>query len=151
MVCELRNRSSRMTAPGQPVSGEDSLIARYFKPLATDAGAFGLNDDAAVLKALGDDIVVTTDALVEGVHFLAEDPPDTIAQKALRVNLSDLAAKGATPAGFVLSLALRKVDEVWLAAFARGLGGDVSNFHCPLLGGDTVSTPGPLMISITAF
>jgi thiamine-monophosphate kinase len=140
-----------MTAPGAPASGEDSLIARYFKPLATDAGAFGLNDDAAILKALGDDIVVTTDALVEGVHFLAADPPDTIAQKALRVNLSDLAAKGATPAGFVLSLALRQVDEAWLAAFTRGLGADASDFKCPLLGGDTVSTPGPLMISITAF
>ncbi len=140
-----------MAAPGAPASGEDSLIARYFKPLATDPGAFGLNDDAAVLKALGDDIVVTTDALVEGVHFLADDPPHTIAQKALRVNLSDLAAKGATPAGFVLSLALRKVDEAWLAAFARGLGADASEFNCPLLGGDTVSTPGPLMISITAF
>jgi thiamine-monophosphate kinase len=140
-----------MTTPGTPASGEDSLIARYFKPLATDPGAFGLNDDAAVLKALGDDIVVTTDALVEGVHFLADDPPHTIAHKALRVNLSDLAAKGATPAGFVLSLALPKVDEAWLAAFARGLGADASDFNCPLLGGDTVSTPGPLMISITAF
>jgi thiamine-monophosphate kinase len=140
-----------MTAPGAPASGEDSLIARYFRPLATDPGAFGLNDDAAVLKALGDDIVVTTDALVEGVHFLADDPPHTIAQKALRVNLSDLAAKGATPAGFVLSLALRKVDEAWLAAFARGLGADAFDFNCPLLGGDTVSTPGPLMLSITAF
>jgi thiamine-monophosphate kinase len=140
-----------MTAPGAPASGEDSLIARYFKPLATDPGAFGLDDDAAVLKALGADIVVTTDALVEGVHFLADDPPHTIAQKALRVNLSDLAAKGATPAGFVLSLALSKVDETWLAAFARGLGADASEFNCPLLGGDTVSTPGPLMLSITAF
>ena len=132
-------------------SGEDSLIARYFKPLATDPGAFGLADDAAVLKALGHDIVVTTDALVEGVHFLAEDPADTIAQKALRVNLSDLAAKGADPAGFVLSLALRKADETWLTSFARGLGADAITFNCPLLGGDTVSTPGPLMISITAF
>jgi len=75
-------------------SGEDSLIARYFRPLATDPGAFGLGDDAAVLSALGDDIVVTTDAIVEGVHFLSADPPDTIARKALRVNLSDLAAKG---------------------------------------------------------
>jgi thiamine-monophosphate kinase len=137
--------------PGAPASGEDSLIARYFKPLATDAGAFGLTDDAAVLKALGEDIVVTTDAIVEGVHFLADDPPHTIAQKALRTNLSDLAAKGATPAGFVLTLALCKVDEAWLSDFARGLGADVSDFNCPLLGGDTVSTPGPLMLSITAF
>jgi len=133
------------------VSGEDALIARYFKPLATDAGAFGLTDDAAILKCFGNDIVVTTDAIVEGVHFLASDPPDTVAQKALRVNLSDLAAKGATPAGFVLTLALRSVDEGWLWAFAEGLGRDAGAFSCPLLGGDTVSTPGPVMVSITAF
>jgi thiamine-monophosphate kinase len=137
-------------ASGHP-SGEDSLIARYFKPLATDPGAFSLDDDAAILKAAGEDIVVTTDAIVEGVHYLANDPPDSIARKALRVNLSDLAAKGATPAGFVLTLALRKVDEAWLSAFARGLGEDANSFSCPLLGGDTVSTPGPLMVSITAF
>jgi thiamine-monophosphate kinase len=95
--------------------------------------------------------VVTTDAIVEGVHFLADDPPDTVARKALRVNLSDLAAKGAAPAGFVLTLALRTADDAWLAPFARGLGSDAGLFSCPLLGGDTVSTPGPLMISITAF
>ena len=132
-------------------SGEDSLIARYFRPLATDPGAFSLDDDAAVLKARGNDIVVTTDAIVEGVHFLPDDPPDTIARKALRVNLSDIAAKGAVPAGFVLTLALRSVDEAWLAAFAGGLGEDATSFGCPLLGGDTVSTPGPLTVSITAF
>jgi thiamine-monophosphate kinase len=135
----------------QMPSGEDSLIARYFRPLATDPGAFDLGDDAAVLKAQGEDIVVTTDAIVEGVHFLPDDPPDTIARKALRVNLSDLAAKGATPAGFVLTLALRAADDAWLKPFARGLGEDAAQFGCPLLGGDTVSTPGPLMISITAF
>ena len=134
-----------------PASAEDSLIARYFQPLATDPGAFGLGDDAAILKALGDDLVVTTDAIVEGVHFLPDDPADSIARKALRVNLSDLAAKGATPAGFVLTLALRGADDGWLAPFARGLGEDATAFGCPLLGGDTVSTPGPLMISITAF
>jgi thiamine-monophosphate kinase len=132
-------------------SGEDSLIARYFKPLVTDPGAFDLTDDAAILKASGDDIVVTTDAIVEGVHFLPDDPPDTVARKALRVNLSDLAAKGAEPAGFVLTLALRAANDAWLTAFARGLGEDATRFQCPLLGGDTVSTPGPLMISITAF
>ena len=132
-------------------SGEDSLIARYFRPIATDPGAFDLNDDAAALKPTGDDIVVTTDAIVEGVHFLPDDPPDTIARKALRVNLSDLAAKGATPAGFVLTLALRNTDEAWLKPFAAALGEDAAQFGCPLLGGDTVSTPGPLMISITAF
>ena len=138
-------------ARATPASGEDSLIARYFRPLATDPGAFQLDDDAAVLKADGDDIVVTTDAIVEGVHFLPDDPPDTIARKALRVNLSDLAAKGATPAGFVLTLALRHADGAWLKPFAAALGEDAKQFGCPLLGGDTVSTPGPLMISVTAF
>src|SRR5258708_11849676 len=94
-------------------SAEDSLIARYFKPLATDPGAFDLTDDAAILTASGDDIVVTTDAIVEGVHFLAGDPPDTVARKALRVNLSDLAAKGAVPAGVVLTPALRAAHRAW--------------------------------------
>ena len=140
-----------MTDRQRNLSGEDSLIARYFRPLATDPGAFGLIDDAAILKASGDDIVVTTDAIVEGVHFLTDEPPDTVARKALRVNLSDLAAKGATPAGFVLTLALRAADDGWLKPFARGLGEDAELFGCPLLGGDTVSTPGPMMISITAF
>ncbi len=134
-----------------PASGEDSLIARYFRPIATDPGAFNLDDDAAALKSSGDDIVVTTDAIVEGVHFLPDDPPDTVARKALRVNLSDLAAKGAVPAGFVLTLALRHTDEAWLKPFAAALGEDAAQFGCPLLGGDTVSTPGPLMVSITAF
>ncbi len=144
-----------MTQNTRQASGEDSLIARYFKPLATDPGALGLVDDAAILKAHGEDIVVTTDAVVEGVHYLADDPPDTVARKALRVNLSDLAAKGATPAGFVLTLALCKADaaslEAWLRPFADALGQDATAFGCPLLGGDTVSTSGPQMMSITAF
>ena len=140
-----------MTTPGAAASGEDDLIARYFRPLATDPGAFGLIDDAALLNHTGDDLVLTTDAIVEGVHFLSGDPPDTIARKALRANLSDLAAKGAVPAGFVLTLALREAKEEWLAPFARALGEDAATFNCPVLGGDTVSTPGPLMISITAF
>jgi thiamine-monophosphate kinase len=142
--------SSRV-ASAPSASGEDSLIARYFRPLATDPGAFDLNDDADTLRPSGDDIVVTTDAIVEGVHFLPDDPSDTVARKALRVNLSDLAAKGATPAGFVLTLVLRSADEAWLRPFAAALGEDAKQFDCPLLGGDTVSTPGPLMISITAF
>lgn len=140
-----------MTQDKKQTSTEDSLIARYFKPLATDPGAFGLVDDAAILSSSGDDIVVTTDAVVEGVHYLATDPPDTIARKALRVNLSDLAAKGAAPAGFVLTLALRSKEGAWLRPFADALGEDAQTFACPLLGGDTVSTPGPQMISITAF
>ncbi len=109
-------------------SGEDDLIARFFMPLATDPGALGLVDDAAILKGSADDLVVTTDAIVEGVHFLPDDPPDTIARKALRVNLSDLAAKGASPAGFVLTLALREANDSWLAPFARALGEDASGF-----------------------
>jgi thiamine-monophosphate kinase len=156
MPCSTRSRASfaptsSRVASGKPASGEDSLIARYFRPLATDPGAFGLDDDAAALRPDGSDIVVTTDAIVEGVHFLPGDPPDTVARKALRVNLSDLAAKGATPAGFVLTLALRNPDEAWLKPFAAALGEDAAQFCCPLLGGDTVSTPGPLMISVTAF
>ena len=94
--------------------------------------------------------MVKTDAIVEGVHFLPDDPPDTVARKALRVNLSDLASKGATPAGFLLTLALRSADDAWLAPFARGLGEDAKQYGCPLLGGDTVATPGPVMISIAA-
>lgn len=132
-------------------SAEDDLIARYFRPLATDAGALGLIDDAAVLATSGEDVVITTDAIVEGVHFLPSDPPDTLARKALRVNLSDLAAKGARPAGFVLTLALRDINERWLEPFAKALAEDAAAFGCPLLGGDTVSTPGPLMISVTIF
>src|ERR1700704_471110 len=140
-----------MTDRQSNLSGEDSLIARYFRPLATDPGAFGLMDDAAILRATGGDIVVTTDAIVEGVHFLPDDPPDTLARKALRVNLSDLAAQGAAPAGFVLTLALRSFAEAWLQSFGAAPGEAAAQFGCPLLGGDTVSTPGPLMISITAF
>jgi thiamine-monophosphate kinase len=140
-----------MTERSYRPSGEDALIARYFRPLATDPGAFDLGDDAALLRATGDDVVVTTDAIVEGVHFLPDDPPDGVARKALRVNLSDLAAKGATPAGFLLTLALRGPDAAWLEPFAAALGDDAARFGCPLLGGDTVATPGPVMVSITAF
>jgi thiamine-monophosphate kinase len=131
--------------------GEDDLIARYFAPLAGPAG-LGLKDDAALLiPPPGRDLVLTTDALVAGVHFFADDPPNAIARKALRVNLSDLAAKGAAPVGFLLSLALPSGwTELWLAAFALGLGEDAQTYHCPLMGGDTVKTPGPLTLSITA-
>jgi thiamine-monophosphate kinase len=135
------------------LSGEERLIERYFKPLATVAGAFGLGDDAAALTPpAGCDLVVTTDGVIAGVHFLAGDPPHSIARKALRMNLSDLAAKGATPVGFLLSIALPKdTQESWVAAFAEGLGQDIRHYGCPLLGGDTDRTPGPLSISITAF
>jgi thiamine-monophosphate kinase len=137
----------------EPQSGEDRLIARYFRPLATHPGARALVDDAATFTPpAGADLVLTTDALVGGVHFFVDDPPDTIARKALRANLSDLAAKGSRPAGFLLSLALpQAIGEKWLEAFARGLGADAQTYGCPLLGGDTVRTTGPVTISITAF
>lgn len=132
--------------------GEFELIARYFAPIA-GPGGLGLIDDAGIVRpGRGYELVVTVDALVAGVHFLPDDPPASIARKALAVNLSDLAAKGAKPEGFVLALALPKGwDAAWLAAFATGLAEEAGAGGCPLIGGDTVSTPGPLTISITAF
>jgi thiamine-monophosphate kinase len=134
-----------------PRLSEDNLIATYFAPLAGPAG-LGLRDDAALMRPpAGQDLVLTTDALVAGVHFFADDPPEAIARKALRVNLSDLAAKGARPLAFLLTLALpRDWREDWLKAFAGGLGADASDYDCPLVGGDTVATPGPLTLTIVA-
>src|SRR5438132_6927565 len=133
-------------------SGEERLIARYFKPLARHPGAFDLADDAAAVAApSGCDIVLSTDAVVSGIDFFADDPPQAIAKKALRVNLSDLAAKGAKPLGFLLTLVLPEgIGDMWLAPFARGLGADAEAFGCPLLGGDTDRTGGPITISIAA-
>jgi thiamine-monophosphate kinase len=133
-------------------AGEFGLIARYFAPIAGRDG-LGLIDDAALLRpARGYELVVTADALVAGIHFFPDDPPASIARKALAVNLSDLAAKGARPDGFVLTLALpRGWRHDWLAAFAQGLAAMAGEGGCPLIGGDTVSTPGPLTLSITAF
>jgi len=130
---------------------EDSLIARFFAPLAGEGG-LGLKDDAACFSPRpGHDLVLTTDALVESVHFLPEDSPASIALKALGVNVSDLAAKGADPAGFLLSLALPETwTEAWLASFAEGLGQASREFSCPLLGGDTVKARGALTLSVTA-
>jgi thiamine-monophosphate kinase len=140
-------------SPSQTMSGEDRLIARHFKPLARHPGAFGLEDDAAILSPPpGHDVVLKTDAIVGGMHFFASDPADAVARKALRVNLSDLAAKGAKPAGFLLSLALPKsVGNKWLSDFARGLGADAERYNCPLMGGDTDRTSGPVTIAIAAF
>lgn len=143
-----------MSARGDgEASGEDALIARYFRPLATHPGAYGLTDDAASLTPPpGMDVVLQADAIVGGVHFFSDDPADLVARKALRVNLSDLAAKGAAPAGCLLTLALPDgIGEAWLAAFARGLGEDIAAFGCPLMGGDTVRTTGPVVVSIAAF
>jgi thiamine-monophosphate kinase len=141
-----------MAASGE-ISREERLIARYFRPLAMSPGAFGLGDDAAVIAPPpGCDLVLTTDGVIAGVHFFPGDPPETIGRKALRMNLSDLAAKGAAPAGFLLSVALPSaIDEAWIARFAAGLGEDIKHFGCPLLGGDTDHTPGPLSVSISAY
>jgi thiamine-monophosphate kinase len=134
-------------------SAEDRLIARFFAPIATHPSALGLSDDAAFIKPPpGCDLVLTTDAIVGGVHFFTDDAAQSVAGKALRVNLSDLAAKGAKPLGFLLSLALPKeAGDEWLAGFAEGLRGDTVLFGCPLFGGDTVRTSGPVTISIAMF
>jgi thiamine-monophosphate kinase len=131
---------------------EFGIIAKYFAPLAGE-GAFGLTDDVALLpRRAGYDLVVTTDAIAEGLDFFGFDPPSTIAQKALRVNLSDLAAKGAAPAHYLLNLTLPgTVTPDWLAGFADGLAQDQARFGISLLGGDTSATDGPFSIAITAF
>ncbi|MEM6851181.1 MAG: thiamine-phosphate kinase [Pseudomonadota bacterium] len=131
---------------------EFDLIERYFAPLAaTSAAARGLADDTAFLASPPPGLVVTADACVEGVHFLKDDPPAAIAQKALRVNLSDLIAKGARPFAYLLTCAWpRTTDEAFVAAFASGLAEDQATYDIGLIGGDTTSTDGPLLVSVTA-
>lgn len=134
--------------------GEFELIARYFAPLAKGfAGAGGLKSDNAFLS--GDarhDLVVKTDTVVSGVHFLSGEKPDLVAAKSLRVCLSDLAAGGGTPFVYQLSLALPESwTEAWIAGFARGLAADQRRYGIVLCGGDTVVSPGPLTVTITAF
>lgn len=134
--------------------GEFELIARYFAPLARGfPGAGDLRNDNAVIAApAGHELLVKTDAIVAGVHFLPGDLPAQIAQKALRVNLSDIAAGGGRPLAYQMALALPpRWSESWLAAFCRGLAADQKRFAVHLCGGDTVATPGPLMVSITLF
>ena len=138
--------------PGLP--DEFRLIARYFAPLTRGfPGAYGLLDDAAVIApAPGHELVVKTDGVIAGIHFLPADPPDLVARKALRVNLSDLAAKGAVPRAYMLDLMLpATVTEAWIAAFARGLALDQDEYGVHLIGGDTDATPGPISVVITAF
>ncbi|WP_425463330.1 thiamine-phosphate kinase [Methylobacterium terricola] len=134
-----------------PRPTEDELIARYFAPLA-GAGGLSLRDDAALLTpSPGHDLVLTADAVVAGVHYFPDDPPASIACKALGVNLSDLAAKGAEPRGFLLTLALSdEWDEAWLAEFCTGLSEAAALASCPLLGGDTVRAGGSTLVGITA-
>ena len=132
--------------------GEFALIAKLFAPLAKSPGAFGLLDDVATLSLpAGRELVAKVDAVVEGVHFFRNDPAGLVAKKALRVNLSDLAAKGASPLGYLLSLSVAPwCDDDWLMRFAAGMAEDQGQFGISLLGGDTTATPGALTVSITA-
>lgn len=134
-------------------AGEFELIARCFRPLASPgAPAFGLSDDAAVWSPpSGADLVFTKDAMVEGVHFLPDDAPEDVGRKLARINLSDLAAMGAKPVGYLLAVALPVARGLeWCERFAKGLKQDQDEFGWQLFGGDTVATPGPLTLSLTA-
>lgn len=145
-------RAERGGSPlGDASLGEFDIIARYFAPLATEAPALALGDDAAVLPVFpGEELVVTCDTIVEGVHFLPDDPPASIGHKVLAVNLSDLAAKGAEPYAYLLALSLREATPEWLEGFARGLGALQRTAGIALIGGDTSGTPGPITLSVTA-
>lgn len=138
------------SASGEPID-EFERIRRFFAPLAAPGG-LGLLDDAALVDCrAGRQLVITADAIVEGVHYLPDDPPDTVARKLLRVNLSDLAAMGARPLYYLLTTALpatRKAD--WVAEFARGLEEDQQRFMVSLLGGDSVASLGSAALSLTA-
>lgn len=129
---------------------EFSLIARHFRPLA-GPGALDLRDDAALLTPPpGRQLVLTADAMVAGVHFFPDDPPGLIGRKLLRVNLSDLAAKGAAPLSYLMTVSTPKdTPDAWFAGFAAGLALDQATYGVTLLGGDTTSTPGPISLSLT--
>lgn len=135
-------------------SGEFDRIRRFFRPLTKRfPGALNLTNDAAVFGVPeGRELVVTTDGMVAGVHFLADDPPADIAAKLLRVNLSDLAAMAAEPLAYTLVTALPKtLGDGWLEAFAAALGEDQRRYGIELAGGDSVSTSGPISLTVAAF
>ncbi len=143
-----------MQSPSDPIS-EFELIQRFFKTGADAMNSksrigLGIGDDCALIhSSSNEEIAITSDMLVEGRHFFVNANPELLGRKALAVNLSDLAAMGATPLGFTLALALPRADPVWLEAFSKGLFSLAKQFSCTLIGGDT--TAGPLTISITAF
>ncbi len=145
-----------MSRPPDPDRlGEFDIIARFFAPLATDPASLGLTDDAALIGAEArHDLVVTADTIIESVHFLDSDPPETVGHKALAVNLSDLAAKGAEPLAYLLALSLPKQGKqssaTWLEGLAAGLKQLQETAGLSLIGGDTTATPGPLTLTITA-
>jgi thiamine-monophosphate kinase len=139
--------------PDDRLRGEEAIIAVLAPLTEGDPGAFGLKDDCALLTPEpGTELVLKTDPVAEGVHFLPGEAPDDIAWKALAVNISDLAAKGATPIGYLMALSFPEApSRRWLTAFAAGLRDAQTRFGCRLLGGDTDRRPGPLTVSITAF
>lgn len=143
----------RATGDVRSLGGEEALIQRYFAPLAAGyPGAFGLADDCAqIAPAPGCELVVTTDAVAAGVHFFPDDAPRDIGWKALAVNVSDLAAKGARPVAYVMAIALPEAPtDDWMSELAAGLGEAQRTFGCHLIGGDTDSRAGPPSITITA-
>ena len=132
---------------------EFDLIARLFLSLTEGApGALGLKDDTALFTPPeGRDLVLTTDAIAEAIHYLADDLPEDVGARLLNVSLSDLAAKGARPEGYLISIAVpAPADEVWLSRFALGLMSAQTDHGTHLLGGDTIRTNGPRMFSLTA-
>ena len=138
--------------PSLDVAGEFETIERLLRPLAHPEWGRGLADDVAVLPSRpGYDLVLTKDVIVEGVHFLPDDPLETVAKKLLRVNLSDLAAKGSEPFGYLLACCWSdRCGWPEREAFAAGLAQDQALFGVFLMGGDTVRTPGPAVFSLTA-
>lgn len=138
-------------APGTSLD-EQGLLERYFRPLATAPGAFSLLDDAAsYAPPPGADLVLTKDGIAEGIHFLPGEDAGVVARKALRVNLSDLAAKGATPVGYLVLLGLSDDwSEDWVARFADGLASDQDRYGATLYGGDTIRA-GRFIVTVTAF
>lgn len=138
-------------ADEQTVQGEEDIVQSFLVPLAAGlAGAYGLTDDCAALTPPpGQDLVLKTDAIAAGVHFFPDDPPSAIGWKALAVNVSDLAAKGARPLAYLMSLSFPEAPtRAWMAAFAEGLGAAQAAFGCQLAGGDTDRRPGPLSVTI---
>jgi thiamine-monophosphate kinase len=130
---------------------EFDLIRHYFAPLADDKGALNLQDDAALYTPTpGNELVLTTDTIIEGVHYLPDTPPEKIAAKLFGVNVSDLAAKGGTPKACLINFAPRKnIGEAWIAAFAEQVGAALKAYDIKLLGGDTVAAPDQAMFSLT--
>ena len=132
---------------------EIELIAEFFSPLSNKLNGRNLLDDAALIQPnIGKELIVTTDTIIQGVHFIGNESPQEIAKKALRVNLSDIAAMGAVPNYYMLAISLPKdINDVWLKNFSEGLAQDQKKYSLKIIGGDTVFTPGPLTITITCF